>query len=108
MTSEAVPFPPRPRELPTEVLLSADSIALRLTPREMRMLEAMGKSFAALLGEDAKESDRTQTIAWIKLRREGFDVTWEQVEDIVVGFKEPDPTSGGDSTSSPPSVSTGL
>ena len=103
MTSEAVPFPPRPRELPSELVLSPDSMSMRLTTNEMRMIrQATGKSLG-----DLESEENTQVAVFSKLRREGFDLTWEQAGDIVVEFRALDPTSGGPSTSSPPSADSG-
>ena len=49
-----------------------------------------------------------QTIVWVKLRRDGhLDLTWEEAGDMVVEFVAADPTSGGPSTSSPPSAASG-
>jgi len=105
---DPVPFPPRPRDLPQVMQLTPDNVSLRLTPNEMRVVgEATGQPLEDLLGETADMADRTQTIVWAKLRREGHDVSWEQAGDVVVEFVTPDPTSGGPSTSSPPSADSG-
>ena len=81
---------------------------MRLTPNEMRVLQkATGSSLDELLGAEAEMADRMQTVVWVKLRRDGLDVTWEQAGDVIVEFETPDPTNGGPSTSSPPSADSG-
>ena len=82
---------------------------MRLSPNEMRKLkEATGFTLDGLLGEEAEMADRMQTIVWVKLRRDGHpDLTWEEAGDVVVEFVAADPTSGGPSTSSPPSAASG-
>ena len=99
---------PERREIPETVILSPDSISLRLTPNEMRKVaETTGQNLDALLGEDAEMADRMQTIVWIRLRREGHDLSWDQAGDIVVEFAAVDPTSAASSTSSPPFAGSG-
>lgn len=97
------------KPLPDVLELSPDSVGLRLSPNEMRTLkEATGRTLEALLGEEAEMADRTQTIVWVRLRRDGHpDVTWEEAGDVVVEFVAADPTSGGPSTSSPGSADSG-
>ena len=90
------------------VTVTPNSVSIRFTPNEMRIVrEATGKGMDELLGGGALTEDNSQAIIYSKLRREGFDVTWEQAGDIVLEFREADPTSGGPSTSSPPSAGSG-
>ena len=108
MSAQAVPLPPRPPEIPEVVVLSPDQVSMRLTPNEMRVLQkATGAGLDELLGEGAPMADRMQTIVWVKLRRDGFDVTWERAGDVIVEFVAEDPTKGEPSTSSPPSADSG-
>jgi hypothetical protein len=101
-------LPPQPKEIPDKLKLSTTEVDVRLTPNEMRhMREATGKQLTELLGEGAEESDRIQAIIWVKLRREGYELTWEQAGDILPEFEEPDPTSGDEPSSSPPSAGSG-
>ena len=102
------PTPAAPPEVPEVVVLSPDAVSLRLTPNEMRQVaDATGKPLDGLLGEEAEMADRLQTIVWVKLRREGHDLTWVEAGDIIVEFAAVDPTSGGPSTSSPDSADSG-
>ena len=100
-----------PRQLPASVRISA---GMTMTPNEMRMLkEKTGKSLTELLGGDMEDMDgapdRIQSLVWIELRRQGYDIEWEQAGDVLPELEEavPDPTSGESSTTSPPSATTG-
>ena len=67
----------------------------RLTPNELRLLKAAtGRALSDLF---ADEADAMQAMVWLKLRREGFDVSWEQAGDMPADMSgavpAPDPTS---------------
>ena len=96
--------------LPDEVTIDTTNLELRMTPNQMRALKAeTGRTLEELVGEGADDADRMQAMAWLELRRQGFDARWSAVGDVAVVVKSeaPDPTSSGDSTSSPRSAATG-
>lgn len=91
------PFPGRPREVVIRVSESGD---VGFTPRELRMIrEQVGKSWTELVQDDERDADRWMVQAWLKLRREGHDLSWDDMEDMVIRLEvdvdvEIDPTSG--------------
>jgi hypothetical protein len=98
-----------PQQLPEQLTISGTP-DLRMTPNQIRALKAAtGKTLEQLMGPQADDGDRMQAIAWLELRRLGFEVDWEEAGDVPLQFEteEPDPTSGGSSSSSPPSAITG-
>jgi len=98
-----------PERLPDFVEVSQNP-DLRMSPNLIRALKAeTGKTLDELLGESADEADRIQTIVWLQLRRQGFDVRWGEVGDVALEYvEEPaDPTNGEPSTSSPASAASG-
>src|SRR5262245_39013071 len=99
--------------LPDQVELLRDDISSpRFTPRELRMLkDTFGRSFGQLLADEDTD-DKFTALAWIKLRRQGYDVPLDAMDDMVIEVKpgemEPvDPSTGSSSTPSPPSAGTG-
>lgn len=83
---------------------------VRLTPNQMRALKAeTGRTLEELLGDNADDADRIQTLVWLNLRRQGFNAPWDDIGDVGVEFEPevPDPTNGDDSPTSPPSATTG-
>lgn len=79
----------------------------RLTPNELRLLKAVtGRALQEVMGDEA---DAMQAMVWLRLRRAGYVVTWEQAGDVEADLSEdePDPTSGGPSPRSPVSAATG-
>jgi hypothetical protein len=100
---------PLKRALPSTIPIPES--AEGLTPNEMRKLkEASGRRLDALFGEEADLDDKTQALIWVQLRRAGYEPSWDEAGDVLpVGreAEEPDPTSGGRSTSSPASADTG-
>jgi hypothetical protein len=61
--------------------------ALGFSPNELRLLKVTtGKSL-----QEMDEADTTQVAVWIKLRREGHDVSWDQCGDIEVRYVPVDP-----------------
>ena len=100
-----------PRPLPATVRIEQGT---SLSPNEMRTLkELTGRSLTELLGGDIDDidqaPDRIQSLVWVELRRQGYEVTWEQAGDVRPEFvaADPDPTNAGPSTSSPGSAATG-
>jgi hypothetical protein len=72
-----------PRELPAAIRVSGN-----MTPNELRALkELTGRPLSELMGGDPDDvdmaPDRMQALTWIALRREGFDVTWDQAGDVA-------------------------
>jgi hypothetical protein len=110
----AEPLRPIPApQLPAEVELLRDDMAQpRFTPRELRTLkEQFGRSLGQILSDDESD-DKFAALAWIKLRRQGFEVELEALDDVVITIRpseveKVDPSSGGSSTGSPPSAGTG-
>lgn len=106
--------PLRREPLPTVVNVDPQNMAAttRLAPNELRALKQQtGKTMNELLGEDADDADRMQTLVWLRIRRDHgrTDVTWNECGDVEVGFEAAavDPTSAPGETSSPPSAGTG-
>ena len=85
------------------------AIGLRQSESLRRLKTETGKTLEELLGEEADDADRMQTIVWLQLTRQGFEVGWAEAGDVAVDFvaERPDPTSGGPSASSPGSSTTG-
>lgn len=60
-----------------------------MSPNEMRALKvAAGKDL-----KDMDEAENVQFMGWLRLRRMGYAVSWEQAGDMEVRFVEPDPTN---------------
>jgi len=79
----------------------------RMTPNELRLLKAAtGKGLQDLMGDEA---DAMQAVIWLKVRRTGHDLTWEQAGDIEADLSDepPDPTNSGSTTTSPTSAASG-
>jgi hypothetical protein len=95
---------------PTEVVLSTTEVSKpRFTPRELRLIrEQTGRSFTQIMADDDSD-DRFVVFAWLKLRRDGHDLEWADLDDVVISLTtaEPDPTNGRPPTISPPSAATG-
>jgi len=98
-----------PKPLPAAVTIGGTP-DMRLTPNQMRALKAeTGMTLEQLIGDNAEDANRLQAIVWLELRRQGYEASWDEIGDVAIEFQpeEPDPTSGGSSTSSPPSVASG-
>ena len=97
------------RQLPDEVALPQE--LKMLTPNELRLLKAMtGKPLEDLVGDGADEADQMQMGIWLELRRQGFDVNWEEAGDVRPVMSEPelsDPSPTDTSPASPGSVTSG-
>ena len=104
----SLPAPAR-RELPEMVTINPN-MAPRFTPDELEILEVdPGKTLEELMGTEAKSSVKMRTIAWLKLRRMGYEVSWGEAGGVILDFEEPavDPTDADISTTSPDSVDIG-
>jgi hypothetical protein len=91
-------------ELPTSVRVGGTP---RLSPNELRTLKVLtGRTLQELFSDEA---DAMQSMVWVKLRREGYTVTWEQAGDVEaeMGADPADPTKLGSSQMSLPSADTG-
>lgn len=63
--------------------------ALGFTPNELRLLKlTTGKTL-----QEMDEADTTQVAVWVKLRREGHDVSWDRCGDVEVRYVPVDPPS---------------
>jgi hypothetical protein len=99
-------------KLPEEVVLRQAEIANpRFTPRELRLIrEHAGVSLSEMLA-DEKSDEKFVVFGWLKLRRMGYEVDWEAMDDIVLSFDmgdaPVDPTSGRPPTTLPSSAGTG-
>lgn len=79
----------------------------RLTPNELRFLKVTtGRTLADLFGDEA---DAMQAMVWVKLRRAGFSVTWDEAGDVEADMSEApvDPMNVGTSPTSPLSADSG-
>jgi hypothetical protein len=96
------------RRLPEVVEFDVNAGMPPHSPRETAMLKEMtGRSFQELAGEGADDGDRERVLVWFKLRRLGYEPSWEEAGDVLIDYVTPNPPSGGASTSSPPSVGSG-
>lgn len=96
--------------VPAEVTLRQDELAApRFTPRELREIkEQTGRSFMQLITDEGDDT-KFAVMAWLKLRRDGHDLTLDDMDDIVItiGGDVPDPTTGLPATTSPRSAGSG-
>jgi hypothetical protein len=97
-------------EIPESVVVS-QTPDMRFSPNDIRQLKAQtGKTLTELTGEGADEADQMQTMAWLRLRREGhLNIGWADCGDVTIDFQPepPDPTNSEPSTGSPPSADSG-
>ena len=92
------------QQLPTTVRVGGTP---RLTPNELRMLKVTtGRTLQELF---ADEADAMQAMVWVKLRREGFSVSWDQAGDVEADMADApvDPMNAPDSLTLPRSVDSG-
>jgi hypothetical protein len=90
-------------------LTTAEVARPRFTPRELRLIkEQLGRSFTEVMADETSD-DRFVVFAWLKLRRDGHDLSWEQMDDVLITLsgETPDPMNGRPASSSPPSAGTG-
>lgn len=101
---DAPPTPAAGGGLPASVRVGG---APRLTPNELRFLKvSTGRTLESLFSDEA---DAMQSMVWLKLRRAGYAVTWEQAGDVEADMADVavDPTKPEPSPTSPLSVATG-
>ena len=110
MSEQVARLPEPQRPLPESVRVKR---GMQFSPNEMRTLrDKTGKTLTELLGTDLEDldsaPDRIQSLVWIELRRQGYDVEWEDCGDVIPDLEEEpqDPTSAEASATSPPSAST--
>ncbi len=95
---------------PLSVELTKEDLANpRFSPRELRVLrERTGMSLGQLLADEGNDEKFT-ALAWLKLRRSGQPLEWDDMDDVVIELKLTesalDPTSAP--SSSPSSTSAG-
>jgi len=92
-------------------LYKEDLTQIGFTGRELAQIKAhTGHTLSTLLA-DENGDDKFIVLAWLKLRREGHPVDWDDMLDIVVDFQpteaREDPPSAPLSAPSPPSVTSG-
>ena len=91
---------PEPRaniKLPELIDLDMDEGMPPHSPRELSMLRAStGKGFQDLIGPDALDEDRERVLIWFKLRRLGYEPTWEEAEEVLINYVQPNPPKDGD------------
>ena len=109
--AESVLNLPAPHTRPQEVeLYREDFQQMGFTGRELAAIKQQtGKSLSDLL-DDEHSDERFLAFAWLKLRREGHQLEWDDMLDIVVKIKPSeslDPTNAGPSPASPDSAATG-
>lgn len=90
-----------PLTLPTEVRLTKETISNpRFTPRELQMiLAATGKTFTSHITDETGDEKYT-VLAWLLLRRDGLEVAYDDMLDIVLTLDWTDATV--DPTLAPP------
>ena len=97
---------------PTVVrLYKEDLTQIGFTGRELALIrEHTGKTLSSVLADEDGD-DKFIVLGWLKLRREGRDVTFDDMLDVVVDFRPVeatvDPQNAPPSTPSPPSVTSG-
>ena len=96
-------------ELPSHVDLTTDDQRIGFTPRELDMIkERFGQPLTALIADTENGDDKLVALGWLKLRRAGYKVTWDDMRDIVIFMgPEPDPTNAPPPETSPLSVISG-
>jgi hypothetical protein len=69
------------------------------SPRETTLLQQMtGRTFVELAGEDADHGDRETVLVWFRLRRLGFEPTWEEAQNVLINYQAANPTTAEGST----------
>jgi hypothetical protein len=70
-------------------------LTVRFTPRELRLIrEHTGRSYSEIVADDSSD-DRFTVMAWLKARRDGHDLDFEEMEDVVISITNSavDPTT---------------
>jgi hypothetical protein len=107
-TLATVPDPEREPErkpLPEIVKLDLSEGMPPHSPIELELLEQQtGRTFEKLTGEEASGADRERALIWLRLRRLGYEPTWQEVGTILIDYVMPDPLGGESSRPSQPSA----
>ena len=109
--AEPVTHLPQPQPQ-TVTLLKDDMATVKFTPRELRVIkEQTGRSLGEVMADETSD-DKFVVLAWMKLRRTGSPLDWDEMDDVLIelkpGDEQPvDPTNAEPSTSSPASAATG-
>jgi len=95
--------------LPEKVIISS-GYTPQFTPRELGMIrDQTGRAYSQIVADEDSDEKFTVT-AWLKLRRDGYDIRLEEMADVVIELaaeQPPGPTSAGPSDSSSPSAGSG-
>lgn len=87
----------RPAEPPTVVRLNFASLQ-RMRPRDLHAMEEhLGRKFGSMADLDIRQLDALQLwgIAFLQVRRDYPDVTWEQVGDMDVTMADEEADENG-------------
>jgi len=84
-----------------EITLDIRDIDMRFTPRELRLIrEHTGRSYSQIMGDESSD-DRFTVAAWLKARRDGTDIAWDDMDDVLISITN---TSGLDPTIGQPAA----
>ena len=89
-------------------LLAEDFAQPRFTPRELDTIKAQtGRGFMQIIQDEG--DDKLRVFAWLKLRRNGLDIAWGDMDDVLITVSgaSPDPTTAPPDTTSPRSAGSG-
>lgn len=110
MAESVLNLPGQSRPVSVELYLE-DFTQMSFTGRELAAIKQhTGKSLSELLSDEHSD-ERFLAFGWLKLRREGHRLEWDDMLDVVVrinpGASALDPTKAGLSPTSPASAATG-
>jgi len=95
---------------PLRVILGTDDVSAAFTPRELDAVKAhFGRAFTQIVADETTDEKFT-VLAWLKLRRQGFDVSLDNMLDVIIELDANaivDTTSGVTPTGLPTSAGTG-
>lgn len=87
--------------VPDSVKLTGET-EIAFTPRELKMVrEATGRSWSQIMS-DEEDDEKFAVLAWLRLRREGHQIDYAQMEDVIIRIQadeDLDPTKSGRSKS---------
>lgn len=110
--AESVLNGPLPTQAPDIVrLYKEDLVQIGFTGRELAAIKQhTGHTLSELLGDETSD-DKFIVLAWLKLRRDGRHIEWDDMLDVVVDFQPTesivDPTNAASFETSPRSAATG-